>query len=613
MRAIDRTGAAFNSVDRRMRALSQVATFATRSIGGLAAAFGVREIAQAADRYKILENRLKLVTDSAEELASVQQDLFDLAQDTRSALEPTVELYSRMARATEELGLGQAKTIELTRAINQAIQVSGATSEEASAGVIQFAQGLASGALRGDELRSVLEQMPRLARALADGMGITIGQLREAGAAGELTSAAIIRAIQSQADVLQSEFAQTEGTVGQAVTGLGNSMLVLVGKIDEATGSSNLLADALNLVSGAVDALSGSADTSAQQVNSLLISIRATEAYIARNEQASQSDSWFTRTFGTDTEAQIEGARRRLEGLYSQLNALQNPLEEIRVKFKQIDPREALLAPVSVDASKIFVPPELGDVGEAEAARQARVRAALETELETVRQHSLTRAQVEIEATQNRMEILRNALDTGLIDQQRYAELAVQVARQSSEELSRIELAGLTERERWQRLSARKKTQIVLGELAQMTAGTAQHSRTMFELNKALAYANAIVNTHEAVTAVLADKSLPTPARFALAAVAAAKGLAEVAAIKSTTFEGGGQGTTPSAIGGSGGVINGQPVSQLSSPEREDREPTVIVNFHGLTGAEINDRTAMLIGDALNRVIKERRYEIRGN
>jgi tape measure domain-containing protein len=228
-----------------LRGVSQEAKTAQTNLSGLKtaavgviAALGVRELAEYADTWTLINNRLKLVTSSSDELAAVQNELLDLANETRTPLQATAELYSRVARSTGELGLSQQEVLDLTKSVNQAIQVSGATAAEAGAGVIQFAQGLASGALRGDELRSVLEQMPRLAQALSKGLGVGIGELRELGAEGELTADKVIGALQKTAPELQAEFEQLTPTIQGGFTVLENSVLEFVGKLDTALGTS---------------------------------------------------------------------------------------------------------------------------------------------------------------------------------------------------------------------------------------------------------------------------------------------------------------------------------------------------------------------------------------
>lgn len=188
--------------------------------GGLA--LGIRQLTRITDQYTLLRGRLKLVTDSEAELVKVEQALFESAQRTRSEYASTVELYARVARNAENLGLSQRQLLTLTEATNQAIQISGSTAQESAAGVVQFAQALASGELRGDELRSVLENMPRLAQAIADGLKTDIGGLRDLAEQGELTAERVTQALLGQAGVIESEFGQLDRTVGQAMTQLAN-------------------------------------------------------------------------------------------------------------------------------------------------------------------------------------------------------------------------------------------------------------------------------------------------------------------------------------------------------------------------------------------------------
>jgi tape measure domain-containing protein len=162
----------------------------------------------------------------------MERELFQVTQDTRSAFGSTIELYSRVARNADNLGLSQKNLLALTKATNQAIRIGGSTTQEASAGVIQFSQALASGQLRGDELRSVMENLPRLAQALADGLGITIGELREMSEQGKLTADVVSQALLSQKDVIEDEFSELPKTVGQAFTQLINEVQLAIADAD---------------------------------------------------------------------------------------------------------------------------------------------------------------------------------------------------------------------------------------------------------------------------------------------------------------------------------------------------------------------------------------------
>lgn len=225
-----------DSIDRSSRGTRQSLRALAQAAGVVIGALSIRELGQAADAYTNLQNRIRLVTDSQEELLAVQDGLIGVAQRTRTDLSTLGELYGRVARSTEQLGATQAEVLQFTESVSQAIQISGATAAEASAGVIQFAQGLASGALRGDELRSVLEQTPRLALAIADSLGVTIGELRELGAEGALTADQVFQAVLEAGPELQREFALVTPTIGQVFTTIRNFGTVAVGSINEALG-----------------------------------------------------------------------------------------------------------------------------------------------------------------------------------------------------------------------------------------------------------------------------------------------------------------------------------------------------------------------------------------
>lgn len=210
-----------------------------------AGAFGIREVFRAANAYQEISNRLRLVTTSGEQLIKVQDKVFDIAQKNRIGFEATAELFQRVARSSETLGLSLDDVAGITDTVAKAITLSGVSAQSANAAIVQLGQGLAAGALRGDELRSVLEQTPRLARAIADGLGVPIGKLRELGQAGKLSAAAVIQSLQDQAGVLEAEFGKTVPTISQAFTVLQNAITRTVGIFTESTGAAGGFADVL--------------------------------------------------------------------------------------------------------------------------------------------------------------------------------------------------------------------------------------------------------------------------------------------------------------------------------------------------------------------------------
>lgn len=235
---------------------SAAATLA-RSMGGiggaLAGAFSVHGFVQAADAVTTLNNQLKLATGSSQQAAQAYGALFDIAQRSRVSFVELGGTFASIARATGEMGISQQRLLGVTEAIGNAVTVSGSSAQAANAALMQLGQGLASGTLRGEELNSVMEQTPRLAKALADGMGVSIGELRKLGSEGAITSEQVIKALESQAGKLQGEVKDAVLTVGQAFTQLKNSATVAAGDLDKASGASQALSGAMSGLSGAID------------------------------------------------------------------------------------------------------------------------------------------------------------------------------------------------------------------------------------------------------------------------------------------------------------------------------------------------------------------------
>lgn len=253
---LDRLGKAGKRAETSANSLTSAYRFLGRAAGTIGASLVAREVIQAADAYKNLNARLQLVSKSASEFVRAQQAVFDISQRTRIGLGQTGDLYTSLARSTESLGVSQNDLLQVTESINKALIISGTSASSAQAALVQLGQGFSSGVLRGEELNSVLEQAPRLARALADGLGVPIGKLRELGQAGELTADKVFRALQKSGSALDGEFKRLPLTVEQASVQAANSLSRLIGVIDTATGATGLLARALSGISRGTDGLS---------------------------------------------------------------------------------------------------------------------------------------------------------------------------------------------------------------------------------------------------------------------------------------------------------------------------------------------------------------------
>lgn len=225
--------------ERNAQRLQRSLTRAFTLVGVIAA---VRELGIMADAVTNAENRLKLVTTSTAQLNEVMGELFNIAKRTRSGFEATATIFSRTALSVKNLGLTQRETLAFTESLNQAIILSGVKAQEANAGLIQLSQGLASGTLRGDELRSVLEQLPKVADVIAVQMRVTRGELRLLGEQGKISAKNVIDAFKNASEELKKAFAETVPTIGQGFQVLRTGLIQFVSEIDDSIKASERLA-----------------------------------------------------------------------------------------------------------------------------------------------------------------------------------------------------------------------------------------------------------------------------------------------------------------------------------------------------------------------------------
>lgn len=245
----DNTTRAVNSTEKSMLSLSGVAA-------ALASALSIQQVAKYAEAWTVVNNKLANSIKPHEELGDAVNRVFNLAQDTRTELDATASLYSRLERATRQAGTSTEDLARLTTIINQAFIVSGATAQEAESAIIQLSQGLASGTLRGEEYNSVNEQGNRLIVALSESLGVGAGKLREMAFAGKLTTDVVVNGLLKQGDAIGKEFANTVTTMGQAFSVATNNITKFVGESTTVKSAYNAFNSSIVTISENLDGLS---------------------------------------------------------------------------------------------------------------------------------------------------------------------------------------------------------------------------------------------------------------------------------------------------------------------------------------------------------------------
>ncbi|MFK3845732.1 tape measure protein [Stenotrophomonas sp. NPDC078853] len=265
---------------------------AFEAVGLTSALVAVKAAVGKADEWTNLNNRLRLVTQGQAQFAAAQADVIRIAGAARQPLGATAELYQRIAMNQEALNLSGRDLARVVETISKTMVISGTSAAGADAALVQLGQAFASGTLRGEELNSVLEQAPALAQAIAKGLNVPIGKLRELGAAGKLSSQQVINALQSQAGAVDAAFGKMDATVGQSMTLFNNNLQVMIGRADEATGASRALAAGIGALGNNLEmvAVAGAAVASGPLLKALLARVAAANAgMVADRAAAAQS------------------------------------------------------------------------------------------------------------------------------------------------------------------------------------------------------------------------------------------------------------------------------------------------------------------------------------
>lgn len=272
-------------------ALNGLKTQITQVAQAVGAYFAVQQAGQmlwdtgkVADGWNDLRAALTNALGPQTDVNRAMQDAVALSLRTYTSLEATTTLYGQLARAGREIGVSQADALRLTETINKAAQVVKTSAGAAEAGVTQLLQGLRSGVVRGDEFNSVMENSPRLAQAMADGLGVTVGQLRNLAEQGQLTTQTVINALQSQAGAIDAEFGRLPLTIARSVSELQTRWAELVGTFDQSSGASGHVAQ---MIEGIANNLEKLAEV-ATRAGAVVVAAMAVQAVTALRAAATE-------------------------------------------------------------------------------------------------------------------------------------------------------------------------------------------------------------------------------------------------------------------------------------------------------------------------------------
>ncbi|ENV9112832.1 tape measure protein [Enterobacter hormaechei] len=265
----DNMDAGFKKADNSASKMSMAISKVSAAISVALIVEWGRAFLSAADSMNQLNARIERLTGSADSASNTMQGLKRISSATGGSIQDTARLWETLSTALRDTGASNGQIIQLTETLQKIGSIGGSSSDEMANALRQFGQSISSGTVRAEEFNSILEQMPELARQIAAGMGVSIGELRQLMLDGKLTAEDALNAIQKQTSSVNAEFDKLPRTLSQANTALTNSFLTMVDDINQATEASNGMVLVIDSLAVAIGRLTGQAATASQQIADL--------------------------------------------------------------------------------------------------------------------------------------------------------------------------------------------------------------------------------------------------------------------------------------------------------------------------------------------------------
>lgn len=435
---------------------------------------------EVADNMTQLQARIARLSTDAATAKQTFSDIAAISSRTGSSISDTTKLWETLTSSLKEAGATNAQVLNLTDTLQKIGRIGGSSTEEMANALRQFGQSIASGTIRAEEFNSIIEQMPELARQIASGLGISMGELRQRMLEGKLTAQDALNAIQDRTSQINSEFSKLPRTMSQATNSLEVSFATLVAAINNATGASTTMVSIVDSLTSALDRLQGKAMTTSQQIADLA---STGEMYARR----ARTWSWI----GVDGWAAQNTGLARAAGLAVDLAG---DMQKVTAETgKAADATKHLTIPQAPQASK---GKKSGGPGKSESERQAE---SIASRLEELRQKSLLTAESTKELSRQQAILsAQQSLGNGATKEQ--INLAGQYAAKAWDNANAIKAQAEAEK---QRVEAVKGFAALKSQTSPMFAVETNYQKDLAALNAyAVAYPQKIAEVEQARAAI---------------------------------------------------------------------------------------------------------------
>ncbi|HCI9515293.1 TPA: tape measure protein [Klebsiella quasipneumoniae] len=319
--SVKRAGNSAEKLDKSLDKLGGGVSRLAVAVKGYISIQALMKLQQLSEEFTLLQARVTRLSSSSEEGARSFQQLVNIASATGASLGDTVNLWQQLTATLKTVGATNSDVNRLVMTLQKIGTIGGSSAQEMANALRQFMQSVASGRIQAEEFNSVLEQMPELARQIADGMGIPFNELRQLMLAGKLDIGEVLAAIEKRSDEINQQFETMPRTVSQATNALITQFGVAISKIDDAIGGSRYLAKLLDQTALSISIATGNVDPIVAidaQLDSLNKKLAVTEAAYNTVSKASIYTDAGTKTQIDAIKGQI-AALEQAKSLYSDI------------------------------------------------------------------------------------------------------------------------------------------------------------------------------------------------------------------------------------------------------------------------------------------------------
>lgn len=212
-----------DSMDRTGRVAGAASSGIAKFVGTIASLAAVKKIVDLTDSYTNTNARLAMITGSLEEQKALQDDIFAAANRARGQYDDMANAVAKMKMLAGDAFGSNQEAIGFTELLQKSLKVSGAGTSEQQSAFLQLTQAMASGKLQGDEFRSIMENAPMVANAIAKYLDVSKGELKELSSDGAITAEIIKNAMFDSADDINKKFETMPQTFGDVWNRIKNA------------------------------------------------------------------------------------------------------------------------------------------------------------------------------------------------------------------------------------------------------------------------------------------------------------------------------------------------------------------------------------------------------